>query len=238
MVAASLPLTLTAVSIRRGGKVLLGPIDASLKGHGITVLMGPNGAGKTTLLRLMHGLERPRSGSVHWALAPEEARKRQAFVFQHPTILRRSVLDNIAFPLRLHGLPKAIARARATEMAERVGIGALIHQPGAVLSGGEKQKLAVARALITQPEVLFLDEPCANLDGHSTRDIEAILTAARDLGTRIVMSTHDLGQARRLAEEVWFLNHGQIVERSDKTTFFAAPSSAEAQAFIRGDLIP
>ena len=112
-----------------------------------------------------------------------------------------------------------------------------VGEKGNIFSGGEKQKLALARALILSPEVLFLDEPCANLDGRATRDIEAILTEARARGTRIVMSTHDLGQARRLADDIWFLTAGRLTETTEKTAFFTAPQSPEAQAYLRGDLL-
>lgn len=238
MVTGLLPLEIDGLTIRRGGRTILGPVTARLEGDGISILMGPNGSGKTTLLRAMHGLEWPSSGKIRWAVDPEAARLRQAFVFQSPTILRRSVLDNIAYPLILRGTPRRTARDRAAEMAGRVGLGAVLSQPGLVLSGGEKQKLALARALILTPEVLFLDEPCANLDGRATRDIEQILRDARAQGTRIVMSTHDLGQARRLADDIWFLQSGRLAETTPKETFFTAPRSAEAQAYLRGDLLP
>lgn len=238
MVTRLLPLTVDGLTIRRGGRVILGPVSARLEGDGITLLMGRNGSGKTTLLKAMHGLEWPSSGRVDWSLQGDEARLRQAFVFQSPTVLRRSVLDNIAYPLLLRGSGRGAARDKAAALAERVGLSRVLSQPGMVLSGGEKQKMALARALILAPEVLFLDEPCANLDGRATRDIEEILLDARGRGTRIVMSTHDFGQARRLADEIWFLHGGRLVETAEKSAFFDLPKSAEAQAYLRGDLIP
>ncbi|MEF3046473.1 ATP-binding cassette domain-containing protein [Pseudotabrizicola sp. L79] len=237
MVNRLLPLSIEALTIRRGGRVILGPLSTRLEGDGITVLMGPNGSGKTTLLKAMHGLEWPSSGQIRWALPGDAARLAQAFVFQSPTILRRSVLGNIAYPLLLRGQSRAQAHDTASQMAAQVGLANVLDQPGMVLSGGEKQKLALARALILSPEVLFLDEPCANLDGRATRDIEAILTEARARGTRIVMSTHDLGQARRLADDIWFLTAGHLTETTEKTAFFTAPRSPEAQAYLRGDLL-
>lgn len=236
--APLLPLTLERLEVRRGGRLILGPVDARLDGMGISIVLGPNGSGKTTLLKAMHGLERPSTGRVIWNLPPQEARLRQAFVFQTPTILRRSVLDNVAYPLILRGVARDEARARAAEMAERIRLGALLAQPGTVLSGGEKQKLALARALVLSPEVLFLDEPCANLDNRATREIETILITARDAGTRVVMSTHDLGQARRLASEVWFLHDGRLCEVTPAPHYFDAPRSVEAQTHLRGDLLP
>lgn len=238
MVAPILPLNLTSIEVRRSGRTILGPLSHRLEGRGISILMGPNGSGKTTLLKTMHGIERPTRGQIDWQITAEEARLRQAFVFQTPTILRRSVLDNIAFPLLLRGVPRKTAQTTAAELGEKVGLGKVLQQSAMVLSGGEKQKLALARALILAPDVLFLDEPCANLDSRATRDIEAILCDARDRGTRIVMATHDHGQARRLADEIWFLHAGKLIESTPKTQFFGAPQSAMARAYLKGDLLP
>ncbi|WP_322894200.1 MULTISPECIES: ATP-binding cassette domain-containing protein [unclassified Yoonia] len=232
-----LPLDLQEVAVRRRGKRLLGPVTLALKGSGISVLIGPNGSGKTTLLRVMHGIERVSAGRKAWAVSDADAHAAQSFVFQTPIMMRRNVRDNIAYPLVLRGMRRAEARAAADGWAARVGLGAALLRPATVLSGGEKQKLALARALVTAPQVLFLDEPCANLDGHATQEIEAILLAARDAGTRIVMSTHDLGQARRLADEVLFLHDGKLVEMLPAAAFFAGPASAQATAFLNGDLV-
>lgn len=225
-------VTLTGVELHRGGRRLLGPIDLSLTKPGITVVLGPNGAGKTTLLRVLHGLEPPTSGTVTGA--PD----RQGFVFQTPTMLRRTVLDNIAYPLRLAGVGKAEARAKAKTHADDLGLGGLLARPARVLSGGEKQKLALARALITKPDLLFLDEPCASLDGQATRDIETILQNARTGGVQVVMSTHNVAQARRLADEVVFIYHGRLHERGACDQFFQSPATAEARAHITGGLLP
>ena len=232
-----LPLTLTAATAHRRGKALLGPVDYTLEGVGITMVIGPNGAGKTTLLRLMHGLQRPSGGSVEWAAPPIEARQNQAFVFQTPIMMRRSVLESLAYPLRLRGMAKPEALLAARKCAHRFGMEALLDSAAPWLSGGEKQKLALARALIIKPELLFRDEPSANLDGRATREIEAILTAAKAAGTRIVMSSHDMGQARRLADDILFMHKGLLHEKSDATAFFAAPKSPEALAFITGEIV-
>jgi tungstate transport system ATP-binding protein len=236
MVVRILPLTLDAVEVRRAGRVILGPVTWTLDGPGITVVLGPNGSGKTTLLRVMHGLDRVRQGRVSWA--GQDTRARQAFVFQTPILMRRSVLDCIAFPLLLDGQSRKDARRAAAAQAEKVGLGDRLQLEAFDLSGGEKQKLAIARALIRAPQVLFLDEPCANLDGASIREIEAILTAARDTGTRIVLSTHHIGQARRLADEIVFLYNGKLHETGTAPAFFAAPQTPEATAHINGDLLP
>lgn len=235
---ALLPLVLDGVHVARAGQAILGPLSLVLDGAGITVLMGPNGAGKTTLLRVMHGLDRPTGGRVAWAVDTAAARARQAFVFQRPVVMRRRVIDCIAYPLRLDGAGRARARAAAARMAERTGLAAALDLPAEVLSGGEMQKMALARALIRDPQVLFLDEPCASLDGRATREIEDILRAARATGTRIVIATHDIAQARRLADEVVFLHNGTIRTRAPATRFFDAPGAPEARAYLNGELLP
>jgi tungstate transport system ATP-binding protein len=238
MVSSILPLTIEAVTVRRGGRQILGPIDWVLDGQGITILMGPNGSGKTTFLRVMHGLERVGRGRLVWTAAAGDVRARQAFVFQAPIMMRRSVLDSIAYPLLLDGVARKKAMTQAEALAAQMGLGGLLEQPAQAISGGEKQKLALARALIRAPDVLFLDEPCANLDGRATKEIERILTEVRAAGTRIVMSTHDIGQARRLADDILFLHHGRLIETGPKAAFFEAPKTPEAAAHLNGDLIP
>jgi len=236
-VTTILPLKIEGASVRRRGKRLVGPVDLTIEGDGATIVIGPNGAGKTSLLRLMHGLERPAEGRVSWNAPAKEVRMRQAFVFQMPIMMRRTVLDCIAYPLTTHGTSLRLARVEAARAAVEVGLGDALEQRARSLSGGEQQKLALARALIRSPEVLFLDEPCASLDGRSMREIEEVLTRARDKGTRIVMSTHDMGQARRLADEIVFLARGALVEAGPADRFFTSPGTAEGQAFLNGDII-
>lgn len=232
-----LPLTLAGATLKRRGKTLVGPIDLTLGARGVTVVIGPNGSGKTSLLRMMHGLQRVAAGRVDWATSDAEARRRQAYVFQQPIALRRSVLANLMFPLRLHGRTRADAMHAAQAMAARFDLTDHLDQPAPSLSGGEMQRLALARALIGAPEVLFADEPCAALDGRATRQIEAHLIEAAAQGTRLVMATHDMGQARRVADEVVFLLHGRLHEAGRADTFFAAPRTPEAAAFLRGDIV-
>tara|TARA_R110002012_G_C11532576_1_gene600641 strand:- start:108 stop:821 length:714 start_codon:yes stop_codon:yes gene_type:complete len=234
---AALPLTLTGATLRRQGKTLIGPVDLTLGRIGVTVVIGPNGSGKTSLLRMMHGLQRTADGRVGWSVADAIARERQAYVFQRPIALRRSVLANLMFPLRLRGASRAQAEAQARAIADRFDLSAMLAQPAPSLSGGEMQRLALARALITEPEILFADEPCAALDGQATRQIEALLAGTAAAGTRLVMATHDMGQARRLASDVIFLLHGRIHETGPAETFFAAPATPEAQAFLNGDIV-
>ncbi|WP_372885083.1 ATP-binding cassette domain-containing protein [Shimia sp.] len=232
-----LPLTMTQAMVRRRGKLLLGPVDLVLDGVGTTIVIGPNGAGKTTLLKMMHGIARLSGGEIRWACSRDRARRKQAFVFQTPVVLRRSVRDNLLYPLKLISTPRREAEAIVETWAGRVGLGDALGRPAMVLSGGERQKLALARAMVRDPDVLFLDEPCSSLDGRATREIEEILGGVSKLGTRIVMSTHDMGQARRLADEVIFVLNSKIPEHGAAAGFFDAPATRQAQAFLNGDIV-
>ena len=232
-----LPVSLKDVAVQRRGKRLIGPVSIDLPVEGLTIIMGPNGSGKTTLLKVMHGVERISAGEVRWAVPDVEARHSQAYVFQTPIMLRRSVADNLRYPLQLMVLPPADIARSVEGWAARIGLGDAQKVPATRLSGGEKQKLALARALARKPQVLFLDEPCANLDGASTRDIEGLLQEALQEGTRIIMTTHDLGQARRLASDAIFMLHGRIWEAGPAAKFFDQPRTAELSAFFRGDII-
>jgi tungstate transport system ATP-binding protein len=225
------------VAVRRRGKRLVGPLNLTFDAGGITVVLGPNGAGKTTLLKALHGLERLSGGEVTWGVPHSEAQAKQAYVFQTPIILRRSVRQNLAFPLGVIGMDKARVAKLVAKWADRIDLTDALDRPATRLSGGEKQKLALARALIGNPQVLFLDEPCTNLDGRSTREIEALLKAAHDTGTRIIMATHDLGQARRMASEVLFVLDGNIHESGSATACFDAPQTPALQAFLKGEIV-
>ena len=237
-VPSILPLTLDEVSYEVAGQRLIDGVSLAFEAGPRSVVLGPNGAGKSLLLRLCHGLIRPSAGRVVWAGASGgAARRRQAMVFQTPVLLRRSTAANVAYPLRLRGVPRHIREARVAEALALAGLSALAGRPARVLSGGEQQRLAIARAWATGPEVLFLDEPTARLDPAATRAVEDLIRTVHAGGTKIVMTTHDLGQARRLADEVLFLHHGRLIERAPADRFFAGPRSAEAAAFIKGDLL-
>ncbi|PIE13283.1 MAG: sulfate ABC transporter ATP-binding protein [Rhodobacterales bacterium] len=231
------PLTVQGAESARRGKVLVGPIDLELGGTGVTVVIGPNGAGKTTLLRLLHGAARLTKGRIDWLCGLDEARHHQAFVFQRPVMLCRSVLDNIAYPLLVRGEARRTARDKARDWAGRVGLGDMTGRAAHALSGGEQQKLALARALIATPRLLFLDEPCAALDGRAMREVEKILCDARDAGTRLILSTHSMGQARRLGDEVLFMIGGRIGEFTPAESFFNGPKTPQARAFLQGDIV-
>lgn len=237
MVTTLFPVTLSQAETSRRGKRLIGPIDLSLDGEGLCVVLGPNGSGKTTLLRLMHGTARLTSGSVKWACPTAEARHHQAFVFQQPVVLRRTVEENLTYPLRLRKVSSKQAKDAARHWAERVGLADHLNRRAMVLSGGEQQKLAIARALIARPALVFLDEPTASLDGRAMREIEAILQQAKADGTRLILSTHDMGQARRIADTVVFMLAGKVHETSLAKDFFDAPQTPQAQAFLNGDIV-
>ncbi|MFN7086154.1 MAG: ATP-binding cassette domain-containing protein [Burkholderiales bacterium] len=230
-----LPLILEEVLFAVNGRTIIDRISAEIAAGPRTVILGPNGAGKSVLMRLCHGLLTPTAGVIAWR-GPTKGRARQAMVFQRPVMLRRSVLANVVYGLRLAGVSRTESELRAADVLEAVGLAALAERPARVLSGGEQQRLALARAWALGPEVLFLDEPTANLDPGATRDIENIISAIHVAGTKIIMSTHNLGQARRLGDEILFLYNGRLVERAPAARFFAAPSSSEAAQFIREEM--
>jgi len=232
-----LPLVLESVGFSAGGRDILSGIDLVVEAGPRTVILGPNGAGKSVLMRICHGLLVPTSGRVLWSHPerPGEPR-RQAMVFQRPVLLRRSVLANLTFALAVAGAPWSERDNRALAALDRVGLSSFAHRPARVLSGGEQQRLALARAWMLEPEVLFLDEPTANLDPGATREIESIVQSIQTSGTKIVMITHNLGQARRLGDEVLFVDRGRIAERAPVERFFRHPATAEADAFLKGEL--
>ena len=233
-----LPLRLEAVRFEAGGRILIDDLTLSLEAGARTVVLGPNGAGKSQLLRLCHGLLRPSAGTIRWACAdPVRLRREQAFVFQRPVLLRRSAAANVAYALAVGGVPRAERGERVQAALEQVGLGHLADRPARVLSGGEQQRLALARAWALEPKVMFLDEPTANLDPAATRAIEAVIAAMHARGVKIVMTTHDLGQARRHADEIVFLHKGRLVEHADAARFFARPGTPEARTFVAGELL-
>jgi tungstate transport system ATP-binding protein len=235
--ATVLPLLAEDLRFAAGGVAILQGVTLAIGAGPPTVIVGPNGAGKSVLLRLLHGLLRPTGGRLLWSLPEAEARRRQAMVFQRPVMLRRSVLANALYPLKLAGLPRAEREARARAALDSVGLAALADRPARRLSGGEQQRLALARAAALAPEVLFLDEPTASLDPAATRAVEAIVAAIAAGGTKVVMTTHDLGQARRLAGELVVLHRGRLLETGPASEVLAAPRDARAAAFLRGELI-
>jgi tungstate transport system ATP-binding protein len=237
---ALLPLQLQDVGYGINSQTLIGGVTLEFTTGAPTLVLGPNGAGKSLLLRLCHGLIAPTQGKVIWqgiaAQAPQSLRFEQAMVFQKPVLLRRSVLANVEFPLKLRGITGPARHTKAMDMLNRVGLAALADRPARVLSGGEQQRLALARAWALDPQILFLDEPSAALDPGATRQVEGIIDSIAAGGTKIVMTTHDLGQAKRLAEDVIFLHRGRVTERTPAPEFFSMPRSEAARAFLQGGL--
>jgi tungstate transport system ATP-binding protein len=229
-----LPLNLESLSYAIGAKVLIDSVSLTINAGSRHLILGPNGAGKSLLLRLMHGLLTPTRGQV--SRAGDNLQARHAMVFQRPVMLRRSARDNILFALRLAKSKGDLTRL-ANQALDRVGLRALGDRPARLCSIGEQQRLALARAWAVEPELLFLDEPSASLDPSATRHIEDIINVMHASGTTIVMASHDLGQARRLADHVFFLHQGRLIEDVAAASFFNQPRSPLTRAFLNGELL-
>lgn len=233
-----LPLQVRDLCFEAGGRRLIDSVSFTIDAGPRLAILGPNGAGKSLLLRLCHGLLSPSAGRIEWAEADAvRARRQQAMVFQRPVLLRRSVAANAHFGLRLRRVPRRQRQAVVAEALRQGGLAHVANRAARVLSGGEQQRLALVRAWTLQPQVLFLDEPTAHLDPAATRAVETLMNQFHAAGTKLILTTHDLGQARRLADEVIFLHRGRLLEHSPATAFFAQPQSAEAVAFLDGNLL-
>ncbi len=232
-----LPIWVEGLSLVQNGRCLLDDISFKLTNGPITVILGANGAGKTLLLKTCHGLLRPSSGRVSWR-EPDRilVRREQAMVFQRLVLLKRSVAANIDYALKLRGLPNKERIGRVDHCLHQTGLLTLRDRPARLLSGGEQQRLALARAWALRPQVLFMDEPTASIDPPATAAIEQLIRRFATAGVKIVMTTHDLHQAKRLAEEVLFLHRGRLLEQASAKTFFNRPLTPVANAFIRGQL--
>ncbi|MFP7674544.1 ATP-binding cassette domain-containing protein [Marivita sp. S0852] len=229
-----LPLAVRDLVLRFDTATVLDGVAFDLGTSGCTMVMGQNGSGKSLLLKLLHGLIQPSSGRIDWAgHAPADVTSRQALVFQKPVLLRRSVGANIDFVLK----SRRKDMKRRTALLDHVGLAHKADQPARLLSGGEAQRLALARALATDPEVLFLDEPTASLDPASVLAIEDIVNDARTRGVRIIFVTHDVGQARRMADDVVFLHEGRVAEHSRASDFFPDPQSDAARNYLTGKIV-
>lgn len=234
---SDLPLSFEDVSLTVAATTILDRLNLTLGPGAPTLILGPNGAGKTSLLRLAMGLVSPSQGAVSWGGRTEAGPGRRAILFQKPVMLRRSAAANVTYGLAQADCPRGLRARRTEELLERVGLLSLASRPARRLSGGEQQRLALARALARQPEVLLLDEPTASLDPAATRFVEEIILSAAHSGTKIVMASHDLGQVRRLAGDVVFLVRGRVVEQADAADFLDRPATSQAAAFVRGDLV-
>ena len=238
MSADILPLALADVSFEAGGVRLIKDFNCAFEAGPRTVIIGPNGAGKSLLLRLCHGLLKPSSGRVVWqGPGGESPGNAQAMVFQRPVMLRRSVSANVDFALKLRHIPRRERLEIIDEVLARCALRRHKDKLARVLSFGEQQKLALARAWALKPQILFLDEPTASLDPAATHSVEEIIQAIHAAGTRIVLTTHDLGQAKRLGDEVMFLHRGRLLEKNPVGKFFERPENDLARAFVQGDLL-
>jgi len=235
--ASDLPIVFEEVGIAVGNVTILDRISIRISPGAPTVLIGPNGSGKTTFLRAAMGLLPPSRGRITWGGREASAPTRRAIVFQRPVMLRRSVAGNLAYALAAAGVPGAEREGRIADLLSMVGLAGIEERPARRLSGGEQQRLSLARALARDPAVLFLDEPTASLDPAATKAIEDIVQTVSSRGVKIVMATHDLGEARRLAGEIVLLHRGCVIESGIANTFFAAPATEEARRFIASELL-
>ena len=234
---SNLPVQFENVGIIAGGVTILDSVSLTFTSGAPSVLIGPNGSGKTTLLRAAMGLMKPTRGRITWAGNDSTPPQRRAIVFQRPMMLRRSVAANLRYALASSDVPRAEHAARVAELLGLVGLGDLGERPARRLSGGEQQRIALARALARDPELLFLDEPTASLDPAATKAMEDVIRAIVARGIKVVMSTHDLGEARRLAGEIVLMHRGHVLETGPAETFFNEPRTPEARRFLAGELL-
>ena len=235
--ATDLPIQFEEVTATAGAVTMLDRITLAFEPGPPTVLLGPNGSGQTTLLRLAMGLVTPSRGRITWGSREHSPPMGRAIVFQRPTMLRRSAAGNIRYALCAAGVPFSRHKAGIEELLAVVGLGHAADRPARRLSGGEQQRLALARAWALKPDVLFLDEPTASLDPAATKAIEDVIRAVVARGIKVVLSTHDLAEARRLAGEIVLLDRGRVVETGSAAAFFKAPRTDAARKFIAGELL-
>jgi tungstate transport system ATP-binding protein len=235
--ATDLPIMFAGVAIVAGAVTIVDDVTLTLSPGAPSVLIGPNGSGKTTLLRAAMGLIPATRGHITWGGKTDAPPTRRAILFQRPVMLRRSAAGNVRYALASAGAPRAARAGRVAELFAMVGLQGLERRPARRLSGGEQQRLALARALALDPAVLFLDEPTASLDPAATKAIEDIVRDIAARGVKVVMSTHDLGQARRLAGEILLMHRGRLIEHGPAADFFASPRTQEARKFVAGELL-
>jgi tungstate transport system ATP-binding protein len=229
------PIVLDGLVFRPGGRPVLSGLSATIPGAGITAIVGPNGAGKSVTLRLLDGLLRPDAGAIRFGdRAPEAVRR--AFVFQRPALIRASVAANVALALGARRLPSREADARVAAALRRVGLGDRARDAARKLSGGEQQRLALARAVVAEPELLLLDEPTASLDPAATESVEGIVRDLAAGGAKVILVSHQLGQVARLAADVIVLAGGRAVEHGPARAVLTRPSTPEARAYVNGEL--
>jgi len=233
----ALPLSMNNVSYSTHGTTLIRNFSLEINKPGVSVILGHNGAGKSLLLKLLHGVIHPSSGVVRWDQhAPHINQYWRTYLLQRPTFFNQSIEFNIEFVLRIAGIQKSKHKQRCQDALDACGLTHLRQRNTSSLSGGELQKVSLARAWVLHPSVILLDEPTVALDPPSVISFEKIIKQFESSGTKIIMTTHDLTQANRLANEVIFIDKGEMIEQSDAGSFFAGPSSNQAQRFISGEL--
>jgi len=230
-------LMLQKAEVSRNGKRLLGPLNLTLATSGITAILGHNGAGKSLFMYMAHGQFTPSKGSVLWNdLSAEATRSCRSFMFQNAPLMRRSVTANVEFPLIAQGVAKPDRQTRVATALEQARLSHRATAPAASLSGGEKQRMALARALVTRPQVIMLDEPSASLDPASTKELEENVRLIADSGVKVLIATHDLMQARRLADDVLVFGGGSLLVQAATADFFGQPQKGPVADFLEGRL--
>ena len=231
-----LPIKMRDISYNPNNNLIISNLNLTIESKGITVIMGPNGSGKSILVRLLHGLLIPTKGSITYGKfnLSKSIRQNQAMVFQNPVLLRRSVLANMAF---IDSIRENTGLNTCKEILALLGLEQFQSYPAHLLSAGEKQRLAVARALVLKPSILFLDEPTANLDPSSIHLIEKILKNANAAGVKIIFITHDINQAKRIADDIIFIQKGKVLEHTETSIFFNKPQTSETAAYLDGKII-
>lgn len=218
-----------------GRKVL--DIDRGfIKSGSRTAIIGPNGAGKSTLLKILAGLESADSGSISYDNSAEFPQTDITMVFQKPYLISSTVEKNIAYPMKLRGYSDNEIEQRINELTEELGLTSFRKQKSWKLSGGETQKVALARALSFKPKLLLLDEPTANVDPYTTAEIEKMLVAASEYAT-IVLITHNLAQAKRVCDMAMMLHEGKLIESGSCTNMLTSPEMKETRRFVEGELL-
>ena len=226
-----LPMHISGLTLSKSERTLLDQLALTIHASGITAILGPNGAGKSLLLRCIHGLIKPDHGSIQLGqMGINESRTLQSMVFQHPVLLRRTVIQNLQFAAPTCPQDLLLEALDSVNLLDR------LDSPARMLSGGEQQRLALARALLNDPQLLLLDEATASLDPASVHLIESLVLKVRARGTKVILVSHDQGQARRLADEVVFMARGQVLEHTPADVFFESPQTAQAKAYLAGEL--
>jgi tungstate transport system ATP-binding protein len=227
-----LPIQVTGLNLSSQASLLLQDINLTLSHSGVTVIMGPNGAGKSLLVRCMHGLIEPEQGTITLGEQSTLAtRQQQAMVFQRPVLLRRSVGANLKF------INPKLSEQQLDNILQQFDLTDKKALPARLLSGGEQQRLTLARALMTDPKVLFLDEPTSSLDPNSVHAFEQLIRGVTAQGVKVIFITHDIGQAKRLAEDVVFIHNGRIAEHTPAAAFFTHPQSRAAKKYLAGEIL-